>query len=47
MKADDEYDYNHIRIDDSSVQDGDKKNYSVGEEDSNMYHDIVIDTKMM
>ena len=47
MKEDDAYDYYHIRIDDSSAQGGDQNNYSIGEDNSNMYHDIVIDTKLM
>ena len=43
MKEDEEYDYDHILIDDSSAQSGDKENYCVGEDNSNMCKDVVIE----
>ena len=33
MEEDEECDYDHTSIDDSSAQDGDKANYSVGEDE--------------
>ena len=47
MEEDEEYDYNHTLIDDSSAQDGDKENCSVGEDNSNMCMDVVIATELM
>ena len=44
MKEDERCDYDHILIDDSSAQGGDKENYSVGEDNSNMCKDVVIET---
>ena len=39
--------YDHTLIYDSSVQDGDRINYSVGEDNSNVCKDVVIKTKLM
>ena len=47
MEEDEECDYDHTLIDDSSAQDGDKSNCSVGEDDSNMCNDVVIETESM
>ena len=47
MEEDEECDYDHALIDDSSAQDGDKSNCSVGEDDSNMCNDVVIETESM
>jgi hypothetical protein len=47
MKEDEKCDYDHKLIDDSSAQGGDKDNYSVGEDNSNMCKDVVIETKLM
>ena len=47
MHEDEECDYDHILNDDSSAQGGDKKNYSVGEYNSNTCKDAVIKTALM
>ena len=47
MKEDEECDYDHTLINDSSAQGGDKENCSVGEDNSNMCKDVVIVTKSM
>jgi hypothetical protein len=46
MKEDEECDYDHTLIDDSSAQfeSNDKENCSVGEDSSNMCKDVVIET---
>ena len=44
MEEDMECDYDHTLINDSSAQDGDKENHSVGEDNSNMCKDVVIET---
>ena len=41
MKEDEERDYDHTLIDDSSAQGGDKDNCSVGEENLKMCKDVV------
>ena len=41
MKEDEECEYDHTLIDDSSAQSDDKKNYSVGEDNSSMWKDEV------
>ena len=47
MEEDEECDYDHTLIDDSSAQGGDKENCSVGEDNSNMCKDVVIETELM
>ena len=47
MEEDEECDYDHTLIDDSSAQGANKENYSVGEDNSNMYNDVVIETELM
>ena len=47
MKEDEECDFDNTLIDDSSAQGGDKENCSVGEEGSNMYKYVVIETGLM
>jgi hypothetical protein len=47
MEEDEECDYDHTRIDDSTSQGGDKKNCSVGEDNSNMCKDVVTKTNLM
>ena len=47
MEEDEECNYDHIWIDDSSAQGGDKENYSVGEYNSNMCKDVVIVMELM
>ena len=47
MKEDEECGYDHIWIDDSSAQDGGNENCSVGEDNSNMCKDVVIETSLM
>jgi hypothetical protein len=42
-----EYDYNHTLIDDSSAQGGDKENYSVWEDNSNMCKNVVREMELM
>ena len=42
MKEDEECDYDHTLIDDSSARGGDKENYSVVEDKSNMCKNVVI-----
>jgi hypothetical protein len=44
MDEDEECDYDHILIDDSSAQGGDKENCNVGEDNSHMRKDVVIKT---
>ena len=46
MGEDEESDYDPT-FDISSAQSGDKENYSVGEDNSNMYMDVVIETDLM
>ena len=46
MEEDEESDYDYILTDDSSAQGGDE-NCSVGEENSNMCKDVIIETYMM
>ena len=47
MNEDEECDYDHTLIDDSSAQGGDKENCSVGEDNSNMYKNVVIEMELM
>ena len=47
MKEDKECEYDHISIDGFSAQDGDKDNYSVGEDNSNTCKDVGIKTNLM
>ena len=47
MEEDEECDHNHTLIDDSSAQGGDKENCNVGEDNSNMCNDVVIETELM
>jgi hypothetical protein len=47
MEEDEECDYDHTRIDDSMSQGGDKKNCSVGEDNSNMCKDDVIEMELI
>ena len=47
MEEDEECDYAHILINDSSAQGDDKYNCSVGKDNSNMCKDIVIETELM
>jgi hypothetical protein len=47
MKEDEECGYDHTLNDDSSAQGGDKENCSVGEDNSNMCNDVVIEMKSM
>ena len=47
MEEEEECDYDHTRIDDSSARGGDKENRSVGEDNSNMCKDVVTQTKLM
>ena len=44
---DEECDYDHTLADDFSAQGGDKENHSVGEDDSKMCKDVVIETELM
>ena len=44
MEEDEEHDYDHTFMDDSSAQGGAEEIYSVGEDNSNMCEDVVIDT---
>ena len=44
VKEDEECDYGNSLIDDFSAQGGDKENCSVGEDNSNMCKDVVIET---
>ena len=41
MQEDEECDYDHKLIDNSSARGGDKGNYSVGEDNSSMSKDVV------
>ena len=47
MEADEECDYDHTWIDDSSAQGGNKDNCSVGEYDSKMCKDVAIVMELM
>ena len=47
MKEDEECDYDQTLIGDSSTQRDDKGNCSVGEDNSNMCKDVVIETELM
>ena len=47
MKEDEECHHEHTLNDDCSATDGDKENYSVGEDNSNTCKDVVIETKLM
>ena len=47
MEEDEECDYKHALIDDSSSQGGDKKNCSDGEDNFNMCKDVVMKTDAM
>ena len=47
MEEDEECEYDHKLIDDSNAQDGGTENYSVGEDNSSMCKDVVIETKLM
>ena len=46
-EEDEEYDNDHKLIDNSSAQGNDKENYSVGENNSNMCKDVVIEMLKM
>ena len=41
------WDYDYMMSDDSSAQGGDKKNYSVEEDNSNTYTNVVIEIDLM
>ena len=47
MEEDEECDQDHSLTDDRSAQGGDKENRSVGEDNSNMCKDIVIEAELM
>jgi hypothetical protein len=47
VEEDAEHDYNHTLNNDSSAQGGDEANCSVGEGNSNMCKDVVIETEFM
>jgi hypothetical protein len=47
LKEDEERDYDDRLNDDSSARGGDKDNCIVGEDDSNMCKDVVIETELM
>jgi hypothetical protein len=47
MEEDEECDYDHTLTYDSSAKGGDMKNCSVGEDNSNICKDIVIEMKFM
>jgi hypothetical protein len=47
VREDEERDYHHTLIDDFSAQGGDKKSCSVGEDNSNMCKDVVIEPELM
>ena len=47
MREDEECDYDDTLNDDSSARGGDKENCIVGEDDSNMCKDVVIEMKLM
>ena len=47
IKEDEDCDYDHTLIDISSAQGGDKENYNVEEENSNMCKDVVIEMELM
>ena len=47
MEEDAEGDYDHTLIDDSSAQGGHKDNCTVGEDNSNMWKEVVIGTELM
>ena len=44
LEKDEECGYDHMLINDYNAQGGDKENYSIGEDDSNMCKDIFIET---
>jgi hypothetical protein len=46
-EEDEECDYDHTLIDDFSAHGGEKGNYSVGEDNSNMCEDVVIKMDLM
>ena len=47
MKENEECDYDHTLINDSSAQGGDKEASNVGEDNLSMCKDVVIETKLM
>ena len=47
MKEDEQCDYDHTLIDDSSAQGGDKENCHVGEDNLKMCKDVVIEMELM
>jgi hypothetical protein len=47
VREDEERDYHHTLINDFSAQGGDKKSCSVGEDNSNMCKDVVIEPELM
>jgi hypothetical protein len=47
MEEDEECEYDHKLINDSSAHDGGTENYNVGEDNSSMWKDVVIETKLM
>ena len=47
VKEDEELDYDHTLVDDCSAQGDNKENCSVGEDNSNMCKDVVIETVLM
>jgi hypothetical protein len=47
MEEDGELDYDHTLIDDSSAQGDDKEICGVGEDNSNMWKDVAIETVLM
>ena len=47
LEEDEELDYDHTLIDGSHAQDGDKENCTVGEGNSNMCKDVVLETELM
>ena len=47
MREDEECDYDDTLNDDSTARGGDKENFIVGEDDSNMCKDVVIEMKLM
>ena len=47
MKEDEGCEYDHILIDDSSAQGGDKEICSVEEDNSNMCKDVLIEMEVM
>ena len=47
MEEDEECEYDHTLIDDSSVQGGDKEICSVEEDNSNMCKDVIIEMESL